>query len=130
MPASPPQVTGLNFGSAAITASTIGLPSASRTVQVTDSISFSPGSISMSAAAWQNVFVTLSAPAPAAGLTINLSSDNPAVASAPATVTFAAGAAIARVSVRAVGTGATLIHANALPDIADTTISVTVTAGP
>jgi pseudomonalisin len=129
-PPSPPQVTGLDFGSAAITASTIGLPSASQTVQVTDSISFSPGSISMSAPARQNVFVTLSAPAPAAGLTINLSSDNPAVASVPATVTFVAGTTIVSATVWAVGPGATLIHASALPNIADTTVSVTVTTGP
>jgi hypothetical protein len=125
-PPSPPQVTGVDFGSAAITASTIGLPSASQTVQVTDSISFSPSSIGISAAASQSVFMILSAPAPAGGLTINLSSDNPAVVAVPATVTFVAGTAIASVPVRAVGKGATLIHASALPNIADTTVSVAV----
>jgi len=129
-PAAPPQVTGMNFGTAVITASAIGLPSASQTVQVADSISFSPGSIGMSVAARQNLFVILSAPAPAAGLTINLSSDNPAVVAVPATATFVGGTTIVSVPIRAVGTGATLIHASALPNIADTPINVTVTAGP
>jgi len=48
----------------------------------------------------------------------------------PQTVTFVPGTTIMSVTVWAVGPGATLIHASALPNIADTTVSVTVTAGP
>jgi hypothetical protein len=59
-------------------------------------------------------------------LTVNLSSDNTAVATVPGTVTFAAGSTTAVVNVTAVGSGATLIHANLAPFVPDTTLAVTV----
>jgi hypothetical protein len=128
-PLQSPQMTATNFGSAVITASAPGLQPASQTVQATGTIRFSPGSISLSPSAYQSVFVILAAPAPANGLTINLISDNPAVAALPATVTFQGGATALGFQIRGVGAGSTLIHASAPPNIADTTASVTV-SGP
>jgi hypothetical protein len=48
------------------------------------------------------------------------------VAAVPGTVTFAAGSTTAVVTVMAVGSGSTLIHANLAPYVPDTTLSVTV----
>ena len=57
---------------------------------------------------------------------MNLSSDNTAVATVPATVTFGPGASSVAVPVTAVAGGVTVIHANAPPYLADTTLSVSV----
>jgi hypothetical protein len=59
-------------------------------------------------------------------VTVNLSSDNPGVATVPATVTIPANNTSVNVPVTGVAVGATLIHASALPNVPDTTISVTV----
>jgi hypothetical protein len=123
-----PRVTGVTFGSVTITATAFGLVGTSTTVQVTAALSYFPATISISGTSTKNVSLILSASAPASGLTVNLSSDNPSVASVPPTVNFAAGATSVSVPVTGVSGGSTTIHASALPNILDTTASVTVTA--
>src|SRR5262249_34011542 len=66
-PSSAPQLTGVDFGSVTITAAAIGYNSATRSVPVTDTLSFSPASISPAVAQRQSVALVLSAPAPASG---------------------------------------------------------------
>jgi hypothetical protein len=88
-------------------------------------LSFAPASLTISGTATQNLTLNLSAPAPAGGLTINLSSTNTAAATVPATVNFAANATSVSVPVTGVASGSTTIHASALPNIPDTTASVT-----
>lgn len=128
VPVSQPQVTGNNIGAANITASAPGFVSATQTVKVPATLSFSPTSLSLSGGATQNLTLNLSAPAPLSGLTVNLSSDNPSIATVPPTVTFSAAATSVPVPVTGVGGGATLIHASALPSVPDTSATINVTS--
>jgi hypothetical protein len=61
-------------------------------------------------------------------LTLALRSDNPGVASVPAFVNIAAGSSLAVVPVTGTAAGATLIHAGALPAIAESIVNITVIA--
>ena len=70
--------------------------------------------------------LNLSGPAPVGGLTINLSSQNTAVAKVPPTVTFAAGTTSVNVPIQEVAVGSTVIQAGAPPSLAAVSIKVTV----
>jgi hypothetical protein len=86
-------VHGVNFGTATITATAQGLPSATATVQVTATLAFAPSSATLiGTPAQKGLTLLLSAFAPAGGLTVNLSSDNTAVATVPSIVTIPANA--------------------------------------
>lgn len=61
-------------------------------------------------------------------VTLAVRSDNPAVAKVPASVTIPANASMAVVPVEGVAAGSTVIHVGALPDIAESTVSITVQA--
>lgn len=126
-PAVQPQVTGVGFGSVGISCSAAGYASVNQAVRVTASISFSAQSLTIAGNATQNLTLNLSGPAPSGGLTITLSSSDTTTATVPATVTFVASATSVTVPVTGVGTGSAVIHASALPNLADTTASVTVT---
>ena len=95
----------------------------------TATISFVPPSLTIVGAATQNLTLNLSTPAPVGGLTINLSSTNTTVAFVPPTVSFSAGATSVSVPVTGLASGSTTIHASSLPNIADTTATVTDTSG-
>jgi hypothetical protein len=125
-PAPQPTVTAVNLGSATINANAPAYTAASGSVQVTGSINFSPASLTITGLATQNLTLNLSGPAPAGGLSVNLSSSNTAVATVPANAVFAAGATSAPVPVTALALGSTVIHASAAPNLADTTANVTV----
>ncbi len=126
-PSVTPKVTGVSFGSATITASAWTYATVSQTVSVTDALSFSPTSVSVGQGASQFLTLLLSAPL-STSLTVNLSSDNPAVASVPATITIPANTTSASIRITGVAAGSTTIHANALPSIPDTTATVKVGA--
>ncbi len=130
MPASAPKVTGVNYGSATITASSSGYPTVTQQLQVTGTALFSPLTLSVPGTSTQFLTLVLSSPAPPGGVTFNLTSTNTGVATAPATVTIAANAASANVAVTGVSVGTTMIHASSLPAIADTTASITVVTPP
>ena len=125
-PTTQPSITGVNFGTATISAAAPGYTKASQQVQVTVSLSFSPTTLAITGTTTQNLTLNLSVAAPAAGLTVNLSSTNTGVATVPATVTFPANATSATVAVKGISPGTTVIHANALPNIADTIATVSV----
>jgi hypothetical protein len=124
-PSSQPQVTGLKFGSVTITASAPGFDGDSQTVQVTATLSFSPKTLTVGAGGTGTLTLNLSAPAPA-GLTIALSSDNTSAATVPASVAFPANATSVSVTVTAVSAGSATIHASSLPNLADTTATISV----
>lgn len=105
---------------------TLNFESPSAQVRVTATLSFFSGNFTIAANARQYATLVLSAPATANGLIVNLHSDNPGVATVPASVRFAAGAITTPVPVTGVAAGSTVIHASALPNIADATASVTV----
>lgn len=121
-----PQVTGVGFGTATITASASGLASASQTVSVGSSIGFNPTSLAITGTAKGLLTLTLSSPAPAGGLTINVSIDNPAVATVPSSVFIPANGLSVSIPVTGVSSGSTVVHASSLPILADTTASITV----
>jgi len=127
-PTTQPQITGVGLGSATVTATAPGYSPASQTVQVNATLVFSPPSLAITGTATQNLTLTLSAPAPAGGLTINVKSDNPVVATVPATVALAAGATTATVPVTGAGAGSTVIRASAA-NVAEATANVTVSQG-
>lgn len=126
IPNLPPVVSGVNLGSANITAATLGYTPASQSVRVTAAIAFARCCLTVYAPATQSAVLTLSAPAPDGGLTIQLIADDPGVATVPATITFPANATSVNVPITGVKAGTTNIHAGALPNLAPTSIQVTV----
>ena len=128
-PGAQPTITGVGLGSASITASGPGLSTTAVTVQVNATMSFTPPSITITGLVTQNLTLTLSGAAPAGGLTINLTSNAPGVATVPATVTFAAGATTTNVPVTAVAVGPATITASTLaPNVPNAAVTVTVVA--
>src|ERR1019366_8488034 len=125
-PAVQPTITGVKPGTATINASAPGYTSSSVPVQVNATVSFPPGTLTISGFNTQNLTLTLSAAAPAGGVIINLSSGTPATATVPSTVTFIQGASTVNVPVTGVAFGTTVIHASATPNIPDATANVTV----
>ncbi len=130
MPSRQPQLTGLVFGSVTITASAGNLTGNSQQVLVAGSLSFTPTSVTFNQQTSQSLTLLLSAPAPASGITINLSSSNTAVATVPSTVTIPGNASAIGVRVTGVTPGTAVIHASSLPILADTTANVTVIPPP
>ncbi len=126
-PVTQPTFNGLNLGSANITASAPGFTTSNSTlVQVTASLGFLSPNVVINTGTAQTLILTLSGPAPIGGLTVNLSSDNPDVATVPQIISFQPLATTVNVPVMGVAAGSTLIHASLLPNIADISASVTV----
>ena len=126
-PATQPQVTGVNFGAANITASAPGYASATRPVQVRGTLTFSPSSLTITGTGTQNLTLTLSSPAPAAGLTVSLASNNTSVATVPPSLSFSANTTSISVPVTAKSLGSAVITATAtVVNVSDATASVTV----
>jgi hypothetical protein len=124
-PAQTPQVTGLKPGSSNLTVSSAGFPTATIPVSVRASISFVPNARTINGFRTENIVLSLSGPAPAGGLTINLVSTNAGVATVPATVAFAAGANSVNVPVTSLTIGSTTIRASG-PGLSETTAAITV----
>jgi hypothetical protein len=107
-PSSPPQVRGIQAGTATITASAPGYTTASGQMQVIDSggsIYFLPGNVVVVSAGTTQV-VTLNLLAPAHTDTVaTLSSNNTGLFTVPSTVTIPAGAPSALVPVTGIAPG-------------------------
>ncbi|MGD1093719.1 MAG: PKD domain-containing protein, partial [Bryobacteraceae bacterium] len=130
-PASQPKVNGVAFGSAVITASATGYSNVTTTVVSTDTISFSPSTVTINGDTTSQAasYILLSSTAPTGGVTLNLSSSNTAVATVPATVTIGAGNSNINVPVTGVSGGtATITASNTSLNIAAVTLGVTVSA--
>ncbi len=125
-PLTQPQVSGISIGSAPITASAYGLSTATQTVQVVGKLS-GPLVQTIQQGASANLMFVLSWPT-AASINLPVVSDTPSVATVPAGITVPAGATTVVVPVQAVGPGTTGIHVGALPDVAQSTVTVTVVA--
>jgi hypothetical protein len=107
-----PEVCGVNVGSATVTASGATLSSSNVVmVQVIATLTFAQPSVTGTTTAQARVTLSLSGPAPAGGVTVNLSSDNPAVATVPSTVTIPANTTSVVVPITGVAAGSTTIHA-------------------
>ncbi len=91
------RISGLSAGSSAITALAGGYAPARGLIQVGSSpgtMSFAPSALSLVAPGTQNLTLSLSPPAPAAGVIVTLGSSNPIAASVPSTISVAANAAL------------------------------------
>lgn len=120
-------VSGIDFGPADITATASGLATVTQTVQVAATLEFSSQAVKIVSGDRPNrLLLTLSAPAGANGLVVNLWSGNPAVASVPPTAVIPANSTSVIVTVTPVSTGSTMIHASALPGVPDARTLVTV----
>jgi hypothetical protein len=126
LPLSNPQVTGIAIGTITVTATAAGFAPDTRPVIVTIALSFSPSATTIPTGT-TNIQLNLSAPAPAGGLHVDLSSDDTGVATVPSAVTVIAGQTSVQVPVTGVAPGATVIRASA-PGIAEATANVTVGA--
>jgi hypothetical protein len=105
-----PRVTGINLGSANISASAWTYQTVSQQASVTDALSFYPSAATVSAGASLFVTLTLFAPLPAS-LTVSLSSSNPAIATAPSTVTLPANTTSQTIRLTGLVSGSTNITA-------------------
>src|SRR5207248_10567 len=123
------QVTGVNIGSTAITATATGFASDSRTATVTLTLSFPAGTFQLPINSTRNITLTLSGPAPASGLTINLSTDNTATATVPATVLVPSGQTSIPVPVTGVAVNTTTLRASA-PGITEVTATIQAVNAP
>ena len=119
------KIYGVDLGSAIITASALGYSSASQTVQVRATTVFSPNPLPISPGSNKRVTLLLSSPSPG-GVTVNLSADNPAIASLPSSVAFGPNVTSVIINVNGLAQGSTLVHARALPFIPDSTCTVIV----
>ena len=124
-----PQVSGVNIGSATITATAPGYATAARVIPVGATLTFSPQNLTLAAGSMQIVLLRLSTAAPPNGFFATLTSDNPAVAQVQQTVGFfpdGSSVATNSVVINGISPGTTVIHASAPPFIPDTTLNVTV----
>src|SRR6185312_1931867 len=131
-PATPPRVAANDIGVSTISAVAPGYSTASGKVSVSATLTFSPNNLTINGNTPQRLVLALSASAPwVTGLTAQLSSSNPGVATvAPSTNFYPDGSAFTSVIVfvTTVGPGTTVIHASS-PYIAETTATITVISG-
>jgi hypothetical protein len=118
-----PQIVGVTIGTTTITATAPGYAPDTRAVNVTVTASFSPGSITIAHQTYQNVTLNISYPATTGGLTFTLSSDTPATATVPASITIPAGQTSANISLTGVADGSTTIRADS-PGVTEATLGV------
>ena len=119
-----PRVSGVGFGTATVSASAFGLIGSSQAVQVSATLSGPPNQ-TIQRGATLSVMFALAWPTPSA-INLAVKSDNPGVASVPATATIPAGGTIAVIPVAGVAVGTSTVHVSALPDISESTVSVNV----
>ena len=130
IPAANPQITGVVPGTTSFTANAAGFAPDTKVITVTVTLNFTPPTnFAVITGRTANITLNLSSPAPAGGLTLNTSIDNPAFATVPATVSVAAGTTSVQVPVTGVAVGNTTIRASGT-GIAQTTATVRVDPTP
>jgi len=130
-PDSPAQISGVNFGSATVTASAPGFTGDTKTVQIAANLSFTPASLTIGVGGSQNLTLTLSGPAPAGGVVVNLSSSNTNAATGPQSVTIQQGTTTVNVPVTGVTSGqsTTITATSSTPGVVSATANVSVIPG-
>ena len=130
-PTTAAQITGVNFGSTTITASAGGFTGDSKTVQVAANLSFAQPNFTIGVGGTVNLVVSLTGAAPTGGVTVNLVSGNPAIASVPATVSIPQGVSTVNVPVLGLSIGGpvTLTASSSVAGIASGVTNITVVKG-
>ena len=126
LPTANPQVSGVAIGQTVVTATAERFAPDQAAITVTLELRFARESTPLGLDT-REVQLLLSAPAPAGGLTIDLATDDPAIATVPATVTALAGTTSVLIPVTGVGNGLTLLRASAL-DVDEATTEISVNA--
>ena len=108
-----PQVTGILIGTSTITASAPGYAPATRVATVTVTATINPGTTSLNLTTSTTTTLNISAPAQTGGLTFTLSSDDPTIATVPASVIIVQGSTSVVVPITGVKAGNTTIRADA-----------------
>lgn len=129
-PAANPQITGVNIGTAVISATATGFAPDSRNATVTVTLALTPTTLTVTQGSTANATLTASAPAPATGLTINFSSSNTANFTVPAAATIPPGQLSVLVPVTGVAVATGQILTASAPGIAPATSTVNITAAP
>ena len=127
LPPTNPQVTGHTLGTTEIIASAPGFATGHRSVVVALRLTFSPATLPLGAGTTRDITLLLSHAAPIGGLTVHLTTDHPARATVPATVTFPQGQTSVVIPVTGVSNGTTTLRANAT-GIAEATATIIVGA--
>lgn len=121
-----PQVTGILIGTTTVTANAPGYAPATRQVVVTVTATVNPGTTNLNLTKSTNTILQISAPAPPGGITFALSSDDPTIATVPASVTLVKGATSANLTITGLKDGTTTIRATSAGITeADGTVNVT-----
>ena len=107
------EVTGLVEGVSRVSAQAEGFATGLATVTVRSKSLVLPGSVVVAPGAQTPVTLELTEPAPAGGLSVSLNTGASSIASAPETVTVAAGSSQASFSVAGVALGSTTLQASA-----------------
>lgn len=129
VPTANPQVTGGTIGSTQITANATGYAPDVATANVSVTAAFNPTTLSMPVSPPAgSLNLTISAPAPAGGITFTLGSNNLGVATVPMTATILQGATSVSVPVTGVAAGTATISASSA-GITTATATVNVGAG-
>lgn len=127
--ATQPKLNGVNFGSTTVNAMAPGYSSAAQSAQVRATLAFTPPAVTLNTGA-QTLTLTLSAPAPASGLTVSLSSSNTGVATVSSSVSFPANSTSVSVPLTGVSVGsATITASSAVPNVTSATAAVTIKSG-
>jgi hypothetical protein len=129
------QVTGVNFGTATITASAPGyISSPATSVSVAANLSFTPSTATIGTGGTITLTLTLSGSAPTNGVTVNLSSDNTNAATVQTPVTIPQGQNTASVTVTAGSPAITpavahITTSTSVPGLTNATATITVISG-
>jgi hypothetical protein len=129
VPAASPQVTGVDIGSAQINASAAGFAPDSRGASVSVDVTFSPTPFGVVVGASGTITVTISAPAPPGGLTVNLVTGNSSVATVVPSVTIPAGQLSVPAAITGVVIGSTTLRAQG-SGVTSATATINVTPPP
>ena len=120
-------VTGTGLGTMTISATAAGFEAAATAMSSTMSMTFGATPLTIERSDAPLALLTLSAPAPAGGVVVTLSSDDPSRATIQPSVTVRAGASVVNVVVRGIAEGATLVRAIAA-GVTAAVLPVTVTS--
>jgi hypothetical protein len=109
-PAANPQVTGLSFGAVGISASAPGVAPDTTSVSIARVLTLSPASLGIVTNGTGTFTLQLSAPAPASGLSFDVTVDNAAIVSAPATIRVDPGLLTTTLGIIGSAIGTTAVH--------------------
>ena len=126
-PSIPPSLSGVNFGSATITATAAGYGTGTGLATIGATMSFVQQNVTVNAGISQSMQLTLSVIAPPGGLPVALTSSNPAVLLLPSNITISQNSGGVNFLITGLTPGSTVITATtSVPNVLPATVTVTV----